>query len=160
MRSGQFREDLYYRLAGIPVHVPALRRRLSDIPMLASFFLDRAVNTHQKSIKGMSPEAMKLLGCYSWPGNIRELQNVIERAVLLCTGDTIRPEHLGDLAMHADGPMSLSMILQVEKRNAVYDALRQTDYNQAAAARLLGMSRSNLARLIKSLGLDVTKPTH
>jgi transcriptional regulator with GAF, ATPase, and Fis domain len=157
MRAGQFREDLYYRLAGIPVHVPALRRRLSDIPMLASFFLDRAVNNHQKSIEGISPEAMRLLGCYSWPGNIRELQNVIERAVLLCSGDTIRPEHLGDLALHADGPMSLSAIMQVEKAQLVLDALHQTGNNQAAAARLLGMSRSNLARLIKSLGLDVPR---
>jgi transcriptional regulator with GAF, ATPase, and Fis domain len=90
------------------------------------------------------------VGRYSWPGNSRELQNVIERAVLLCTGEVIRPEYLSDLA--AAGASSLQAGLRDEKRRRIEQALAQTGGNQAAAARLLGLSPSNLARLMKRLG--------
>jgi transcriptional regulator with GAF, ATPase, and Fis domain len=156
MRTGTFREDLYFRLNGMPVHVPPLRERVDDIPMLATFFLQRAATTYQKNVTGFTAEALAALGRYNWPGNIRELQHVVERAVLLCGGDVLRPQHLSDLAPAAElppRPDSLSACLREEKIRRVQFALAQCGGNQAAAARLLGMSRSNFGRLLKSLGL-------
>jgi len=160
MRAGQFREDLYYRLAGVVVDVPPLRERRDDIPMLASAFLERASTTHQKTIGGFTSEAMAALRAYSWPGNIRELQNVVERAVLLCSSDVIKPEHLADVAGSAPRTehTSLRSTLRQEKLRQVEDALAGSGGNQAAAARRLGMSRSNFARLMRSLGLKAPGP--
>jgi transcriptional regulator with GAF, ATPase, and Fis domain len=154
--AGRFREDLYYRLATVPLYMPALRERPDDIPALATFFAERAAGTHQKAIRGFSVEAMNTLQRYHWPGNVRELQNVIERAVLLCARDAIKVDHLsglGEPRPSASTPTSLSARLREEKFRQVSHALVQANGNQAAAARLLGMSRSNFARLMKSLGL-------
>jgi DNA-binding NtrC family response regulator len=96
---------------------------------------------------------MEALRCYSWPGNIRELQNVVERAVLLCAGDVIRPEYLSDLSAGRAGRRGLGELLRSEKTRRVRQALLQTGGNQAAAARLLGISRGNLNRLMKALGI-------
>ncbi len=153
LRLQRFRQDLYYRLAAVHVHVPPLRERVEDIPMLASFFLDRAATAHQKPARGFAPHAMAALQRYSWPGNIRELQHVVERAVLLCTSNVIQPEHLSDLAVGAMPKQLLRTALHAEQRRRITDALAQSRGNQAAAARLLGMSRSNLARMMKRLGL-------
>ena len=157
MRNGLFREDLYYRLAAVSIHVPPLRARPEDVPMLASFFLERAASTYQKAIKGFAPDAIGALGSYSWPGNVRELQHVVERAVLLCNAQTIRPEHLSDLAS-TQSAQSLEKTLREQKVQRVQEALAQTGGNQAAAARLLGMSRSNFGRMLKSLGLKRPLP--
>ena len=156
IRGGRFRNDLYYRLAAVVVDVPPLRARTDDIPMLASFFLERAARTYQKTIKGFAPDAMTALCRYNWPGNIRELEHVVERAALLCTSGVIQAEHLSDLALAAaeEGPRQLlRTVVRDEKLRRVTAALAQTGGNRAAAARLLGMSASNLSRLIKSLGL-------
>lgn len=150
MRAQRFREDLYYRLATVVVEVPPLRERIEDIPMLASYFLERAA-TSQCTAKGFTSEAMDALRRYSWPGNIRELQNVVERAVLLCTSEAIRPEHLSDLATPPPPP-SFGRAIREEKRRRIERALAQTGGNQAAAARLLGITPSNLARTMKSVG--------
>ena len=156
MRAGRFREDLFYRLAAIELHVPPLRERTEDIPMLASFFLERAARMYQKSVTGFAPEALAALGRYNWPGNIRELEHVVERAVLLCTGMGIKPEHLSELAVDtrpSGDTASLRVEIRAEKRRRVEAALAQTGGNRAAAARLLGMSPSNFSRLIKTLRL-------
>jgi len=170
MRSGEFREDLYYRLATVHVHLPPLRERPEDIPLLASFFCARAEATYQKAIRGFTSAAMSALRRHSWPGNVRELQHVIERAVLLCSEDVIGAEHLRDLAhhprasavataAHGSPPIvahhSLGAALQNEKRRRITQALASTRGNQAAAARLLGISRSNLCRLLKRLDIRV-----
>ncbi len=155
IRRGRFREDLYFRLATVPVYLPSLRERIGDVNMLASFFLDRAATRYQKSIEGISPDAVNVLSAYSWPGNIRELQHVIERAVLLCTSRVLEPEHLSDLGGNDEPlPATLGDAMREEKLRRVREALHATSGNQAAAARLLGMSRSNLARLIKRYGID------
>ncbi len=156
MRAGRFRGDLFYRLAGMELPVPALRERTEDLPMLASFFLERAARRYQKPVTGFVPEALSVLGRYNWPGNIRELEHVIERAVLLCGGTVIKPAHLSELAVSArrdDGAPSLRSTLRAEKQRRIEAALAQTGGNRAAAARLLGVSASNLSRLIKTLGL-------
>ena len=156
MRAGRFREDLYFRLAAVRLMLPPLRERTDDIPMLASFFLERASRTHQRPIEGFTPEAMAALCRYSWPGNIRELQNVIERAVLLCTGDVIRPEYLSDLAP----PTELALSTGAEKLRRIEQALAQTGGNHTAAARLLGISPSHLLRMMKSLGAKLPPQVH
>jgi transcriptional regulator with GAF, ATPase, and Fis domain len=156
MRRGRFREDLFYRVAGIELRVPSLRERSEDIPVLASFFLERASRKYQKPVTGFTSEALSALSRYNWPGNIRELEHVVERGVLLCSGTVIRPEYLSELAVSArrdNGPASLRVTMRAEKLRHVEAALAQTGGNRAAAARLLGMSPSNLSRLIKSLGL-------
>jgi transcriptional regulator with GAF, ATPase, and Fis domain len=155
IRRGRFREDLYFRLATVPVYLPSLRERIGDVNMLASFFLDRAATRYQKTIEGISPDAVNVLSAYSWPGNIRELQHVIERAVLLCTSRVLEAEHLSDLVGNDEPlPATLGDAMREEKLRRVREALHATSGNQAAAARLLGMSRSNLARLIKRYGID------
>lgn len=156
-RAGRFREDLFYRLAGMELHVPPLRERTEDIPMLATFFLERAARNYQKSVKGFAAEALAAMGRYTWPGNIRELEHVVERAVLLSSSMIIRPEHLSELAVsnaqdQDDEVVPLRATMRTEKLRRVQAALTQTGGNRAAAARLLGMSPSNLTRLLKSLG--------
>jgi two-component system, NtrC family, response regulator PilR len=94
--EGHFREDLYYRLSVIPIHVPALRERREDIPLLARHFLDRFRKTMEKPIEGISPEAMSKLEAYDWPGNVRELENTMERAVALEAGKEISARVLPD----------------------------------------------------------------
>ncbi len=161
MRAGGFREDLYYRLAAVVIDVPPLRERTGDIPMLASYFLEHAATTYQKEISGFSADALNALSRYSWPGNIRELQHVIERAVLLCTAEVVKLEHLSDLAVAGPrqmAPRPLGARIRKEKIRRAEQALAQTGGNQAAAARLLGMSSSNFARLLRSLGLKPPPP--
>jgi len=148
-----FREDLYYRLATVTIDVPALRERADDIPALATHFATAAATATGKTILGFTGRALAMLRTYHWPGNVRELRNVVDRAVLLCAGDTIRPDHLTGFDAHGAEAHRLSHIVRDEKVRRVRDALRQSDGNQAAAARLLGMSRSNFGRLLKSLGL-------
>ncbi len=153
MSAQRFREDLYYRLARVVIPLPPLRNRLEDIPLLASVFLERAALTHQRFVKGFTPEAMAALRRYNWPGNIRELQNVVERAVLLCTTDVIHLEHLADLAVTASPRRSLATAVREEKLRRVHEALTYSSGNQAAAARVLGVSPSNFARLMKHLSV-------
>ena len=154
--AGRFREDLYFRLAVLPIQLPALRERVGDIPMLATHFLERASTAYGKRLRGFTPEAITLLEKYHWPGNVRELQHVVERAVLLSGSDRIQPDSLIELALPSS-PKSLGASLRAEKLRRVEAALKQTNGNQAAAARLLGMSRSNFARLLKALRQAVTE---
>ena len=156
MRAGRFRADLYYRLAAVRIALPPLRERAEDIPILASFFLERAARAHQRAINGFTAEALAALCRYSWPGNIRELQNVIERAVLLCMGSVIRPEYLSELAVSQD----VGLRLRAEKLQRIEQALAQTGGNRAAAARLLGVSPSHLARMIKGLSAKLPPSVH
>jgi transcriptional regulator with GAF, ATPase, and Fis domain len=160
---GHFREDLLHRLAGVHIVVPPLRERRSDIPALATYFLERSATDLGKDIAGLSPDALETLVDYSWPGNIRELQNVIDRAVLLCTKRVILAEHLGNLQsdVHTfesfDGNGSLTHLLRDEKIRRVESTLTRTGGNQAAAARILGMSRSNLSRMMKRYGIKANR---
>ena len=159
VRERRFREDLYYRLAKMEIVIPPLRERGGDIPMLASFFLEQAAARYGSTITGFTPAARALLCQHDWPGNVRELQNVIERAVLLCTGKVLRPEHLAGIPAAARGRVSsLRATVRDEKKRRILDALSRSEGNQAAAARLLGTTRSNLARMMKSL--DIPPPAN
>jgi transcriptional regulator with GAF, ATPase, and Fis domain len=158
VRQGRFREDLYYRLAAVEVAMPPLRTRHGDVPILASFFLEKAASAYGKRLAGFTPEAIATLCSYSWPGNVRQLQNVVHRAALLCSGEVIRSADLAEIAADAgDRPASFGDSMRQEKKRRFLEALHQAGGNQSAAARLLGMSRSNFARMVRSLGITVPR---
>ncbi|WP_031513505.1 sigma-54-dependent transcriptional regulator [Desulfofalx alkaliphila] len=151
VEMGEFREDLYNRLNVINIHLPPLRERKEDIPLLASNFLSKhAIGTYP--VKGISDEAMELLINYHWPGNVQELQNVIERAVIICPKEEITPEHLPkELQRNTDAQSETIIDLpeggislhQVEKE-LILKALEKSAGNQTKAAQLLGITRSAL----------------
>lgn len=161
VRQGRFREDLLYRLTGVEVHVPPLRERPEDIPMLAAHFVGLACGRYGREPLRISPDAMAVLCNHAWPGNVRELQHVIECAVLLCDGPVITSVHLEGARDHGSNTTSclddgrLRDVILDTKLKRVQAALVQAGGNQAAAARALGMSRSNLSRLLKRYSIDV-----
>lgn len=155
IKKGTFREDLFYRLNVLPIGLPPLRERVEDIPLLALHFLDKFNPSQETQI---SPDAMGLLCTYEWPGNIRELQNVIERAVILSQGNEIKTHHLPkeiqkNEANKNDTPLETGLILnfpdggisidQVEKQ-LILKALEKSNGNQTKASNLLGITRSAL----------------
>jgi two-component system response regulator AtoC len=162
--AGRFRQDLFFRLNGMTLVIPPLRERASEIEPLARAFLKRA--TREAGLQtepGLSAEALALLRSYSWPGNIRELRNVIERAVLLCAGSCIGPEHLPTDKMSATfvpspnvppaSPADLRMTLRSIEREQILDALAKCKGNQSQAAKLLGISRSTIIARIEQYGI-------
>lgn len=147
VRQGQFREDLYYRLNVVKLHLPPLRERREDIPLLVDYFIDKYSKKYSKRIKGISSEAMKLLLSYSFPGNIRELENIIEHALITCKGSLIKPE---DLSLDMD----LNRIHVMEERERIKRVLEQVGGNRSLAAKILGMHRTTLWRKLKELGIS------
>ncbi len=164
VEKGTFREDLYYRLNVAQLNVPPLRERVEDIALLASTFLDEFNKKFGKSIKGFTPEAVKLLEKYSWPGNVRELRNAIERVALLETETVAKPEHFAFLSYHPgftserllDGQRVVSVPSQGVKmdeimKEAIVQTLDITGGNQIQAAKILGLTRSRLRYRIQQL---------
>ncbi len=157
LKAGDFREDLYYRVTAFPIEIPPLRQRPQDVPLLADHFLKKHAQRAGKSMDGISAAATVLLLQYDWPGNARELENAIERALLLETTRVLQahnlPSHLSrpDLSRNAGGPV-LSLA-QIEQR-ALVQALDSTGRNVTRAARLLGINRVTLHRKLKKYGLS------
>jgi len=156
--NGTFREDLYYRLNVMRIIMPTLRSRKEDIPLLVNRFLEKFDPSHSKKI---SSEAIKLLTRYNWPGNIRELQNAIERALIVCQGPEILPMHFPkDLLCSVEETTSpelsptesVSTLEELEKR-LIVDALKKLDYNQTKVAKYLGISRPTLLYRLKKYGI-------
>ncbi|HYL79439.1 MAG TPA: sigma-54 dependent transcriptional regulator, partial [Candidatus Acidoferrum sp.] len=152
--AGEFREDLYYRLAVIPIHLPPLCERVEDIPLLAEAFLRKYAAPAGRSIRGFSPEAMAQLLTHPWPGNVRELENVVERAVNLCSHEEISPEDLGLDA----GVAGTGFILRGLGPRPTLDALiqaytaatlEQLQNDKEQAARVLGISKRTLYRWLQ-----------
>ena len=159
--EGRFRQDLYYRINVINIELPPLRERISDIPLLARHFLDRMARESGKQVQGFSEEAMHALQAYRWTGNVRELQNVIERAVLLGKGGIIGLQDLPS-GLAAAGPMALEPIegrslkqaLANPERQIILDVLEAHEWNRTATADALGINRTTLYKKMKRLGLD------
>ena len=158
VRENRFRSDLYYRISTITLSVPPLRERLEDIEAVASRLLEGIAGDLGRGEMSLSPEALERLRAYAWPGNIRELRNVLERAVLLCEGHVL---DRGDLrfeerapAPEADGDVTL---VEMERRH-IERALREEHGKVEAAARRLGIPRSSLYEKIRRLGLTVPRP--
>jgi DNA-binding NtrC family response regulator len=164
VRTGRFREDLYYRLNVVPIRLPALRERRADIPALAHLFIERFARRHNLAIEGLDSAAEQVLCAYGWPGNIRELENAIERAVLLSDGSRIGltdlpPEMSGGTSAGAPSLPGSSAPLRdrvrdatrLIEREAIEEALRDTNGNVTQAARRLGLSRRGLQLKMKEL---------
>jgi DNA-binding NtrC family response regulator len=137
--GGQFRRDLYFRLAGITISIPPLRARAIEIPILARRFLEEACQRTGRSDFRFSNAAMAKLRAHDWPGNIRELKNVIERAVVLCPSQVIERDHLVLSNLQPSGARA-----EDPERQRIIDALEEAGGNQTRAARLLGISRRTL----------------
>ena len=159
IKEGRFREDLFYRLNVIPVSLPTLRERKEDIPVLAEFFLRRFALETKKNFTGIAEEARAKLVASEWPGNVRELANVIERAVVLGEGPELTLDDLpagitgGELGDAADG-FSYRHAVDVARADVIRRALASTQGNRTAAARMLGLHKTHLLNLMKSLGID------
>jgi DNA-binding NtrC family response regulator len=175
VKSGKFREDLFYRLNVIAIPIPPLRERIEDVPLLAHHFLRRYTDRLGKKVKTLTPEAIELLCGYRWPGNVRELENAIERAVVLCRNDAITPVDLPPAVSGRTAPLIrevpaggddaswLTMSYAVAKEQAlrrfekgyVEALMRACDNNISAAARKAGMDRSNFKRVLRKYRTDV-----
>ena len=162
VRAGRFRQDLFYRLNVIGIVLPPLRERSEDIPGLVNYYVESYNAEFRKRITGVSPEAMTLLTQYGWPGNIRELRNAVERAMLLAAGTELVPEDFPAAAptlarLNEDIPLpSGGVNLEHLERSLVIQALQRSDWNQTQAARLLGLNRDQIRYRIEKFGLEKT----
>ncbi len=154
IQSGEFREDLYYRLNVVPIEIPPLRERREDIPTLVAHFLPKYNAETGKKVRDIHPEAMQLLTTYAWPGNVRELENAIERAVVLARGNVVTPENLSlglELSLlpestdlrHANSEgLTLTEMVEAFEKQLLWDAYLKANRVKAEAAKLLGIERS------------------
>ncbi|MBC8029932.1 MAG: sigma 54-interacting transcriptional regulator [Pyrinomonadaceae bacterium] len=160
IKSGGFRQDLYYRLNVVSIAMPPLRERREDISLLASFFTVKYSNQCKRRVSGISPEARNALRSYDWPGNVRELENAIERAVVLGSSDSIRLDDLPESLLESGQAGSLKSgyyeTLRETKKQLITKMLEQTGGNYTEAAKLLGVHPNNLHRLIRSLNLKTS----
>lgn len=162
MAQGRFREDLYYRIGVIPIHLPPLRERREDIPLMVKAFISRARRKTRKPLSGISDEALDRLVSHDWPGNVRELINVIEYGFVLCPGGAILPEHLP--ATFQQKPERPPQVRQggrperaPDERRRLIDAINEAGGKKSEAARLLGISRVTLWKLLKAHDIQVER---
>lgn len=154
MAKGQFREDLYYRLSMVEIRLPKLADRKEDLPLLERYFVEKFATLYGKTIRGIAPRAQILLARYAWPGNIRELENVLGHACMMAEGDTIdvrdMPDHLRGVASQEPPPEDddLLPLAEVHRRHALR-VLERVEGNKARAAKILGIHRATLYRLIE-----------
>lgn len=158
VEQGEFRQDLYYRINVIELHLPSLRDRQSDIPILAEHILSKLAHESQIEPPTLNQDANHALMQYSFPGNIRELENILERAITLCDGSTITVDDLQlpkETLQQSNKPIAeLDNYLDNKEKEAIVKALEQTRYNKTAAAKLLGISFRALRYRLKKLGMD------
>jgi len=162
VKSGDFREDLYYRLNVISVQIPPLRKRKSDIPVLVNHFIEKYADENQKNVEGISSDALDFLMKYEFPGNVRELENMVESAVVMTRNKYINKSDLPKLVKVTDeetvtDPRNLEggyeKKVQAFEKTMIREALEQADGNQSAAARLLGISERHIRSRMERLGL-------
>jgi two-component system NtrC family response regulator len=166
VEQGRFREDLYYRLNVVNIHIPPLRERTEDIPLLAAHFLKKFSTQNKKNINGFTPEAMQLLTAYHWPGNVRQLENIIESAVVLSQSDTIGirdlPAEIKDESRQFKSavdmlPDNINLSEALEKIEAalIKRALVKSNFIQVKAAKMLGISKSLLQYKLKKYNISL-----
>jgi transcriptional regulator with PAS, ATPase and Fis domain len=162
VRRGEFREDLYYRLAVLSVTVPPVRERDGDVELLSKFLIDHYNTEFHKDVRGISPRALNALNAHAWPGNVRELKNVIERAVLLSRGPMLDVDDIGSLnreqesrgrTVHGIRLPAAGLDLQDLEVELVVQALERTGGNQTRAAALLGLNRDQIRYRMAKFGL-------
>jgi len=161
VKSGRFRRDLFYRINVVRLDLPPLRERKEDIPMLVKHFMMRLNRLREKKIQGISQEALSLLMFYNFPGNIRELENIIERAFVLCPEGQIEfhclPDHLTGSVSPPIVHTNMNAVKQSAETRVILDALHRNQYNRLAVARELCIHKSTLYRKLKKLGIDIKK---
>jgi two-component system response regulator HydG len=156
----RFREDLFFRIKGVTIHIPPLRERREDIPLLIYFFLQQAAEKYGKPIDGVAPETQQMLMSYAWPGNVRQLKNVIENMVVLSTGNHLKPESLPreirpSGAGDATGGMNNLVGISIEQaeKELIRNTLKRVNGNREQAAKILGIGERTLYRKIKEYDL-------
>jgi PAS domain S-box-containing protein len=163
VKAERFRQDLYYRINVIKMILPPLRERMDDILLISDRFIDRMNFITKKNIQGLSPRTIEAFMNHDWPGNIRELENVIEHAFVLCENGLILCHHLPESWTCRDDSFEMSLVgktLKEIETKAIYDALSRNNWNRSAAARELNIDKSTIWRKIKKLGLVVPSPTN
>ncbi len=164
VQDRRFREDLYYRLNVLPIHLPPLRDRTDDVPLLVEHFVKRSSDRLGKVVTNVTPEAMKLMMTYQWPGNVRELENTMERACVFADDDTVTadvlPEAIAESADRvrltlASGELSIKKTTRIIEEELITRALTQTGGNRTAAAKLLEISHRALLYKIKEYEIDI-----
>jgi DNA-binding NtrC family response regulator len=163
IKTGEFREDLYYRISVFPIKLPPLRERKEDIPLLAAHFLEKYSKQENKEIEGVAPDALELLMAYNWPGNVRELENCIERAVVLASTREISPKDLpnsvraiGEKKIY-ESDNTLSSWIEKLEEDALRNALLENGGNISQTAKKLGIGRATIYRKAKKYGLPMVK---
>ncbi len=163
VETGDFREDLYYRLNVVSLHIPPLRERQEDVPLLAQHFLNTYADKNRKTVKGFTPGAMDLLVKHAWPGNVRELENAVERAVILVPGEFISEKELPFSITESNQEKAQGKAVSTEslaprsleeiEKAAVLSALKAAEGNKSEAARTLGINRKTLHKKLKRYGI-------
>src|ERR687889_346375 len=161
VQDGRFRDDLYYRINVLSIDVPPLRERREDIPVLIEFFLKKHTRNTSRLIRGLTPEARAVMLEYAWPGNVRQLESAIERAILLCEGDLITVEDLPlevrqEARPASEGAFKLppeGIAFEEFERNLIVQAMERTDYNITKAAKLLGLTFRTLQYRLEKFGI-------
>lgn len=161
IETGTFRQDLFFRLSVVPVTLPPLRERWSDIPELAALFLERYAEKNRKDLKGFHPEVMRIFMHFSWPGNIRELENTVERAVILCQGEQITLQELppqmlpGEVrSKEQNNAAPATPTLRDMEKEMIRATLTENGGNKSKSAKILGIARQTLLNKIKEYGLS------
>jgi two-component system NtrC family response regulator len=162
IKKGTFREDLYYRLNVVKITIPPLRERKEDIPPLCDYFIKKFAEENNKDIKGISREGFDAIMKYDFPGNVRELENIIERAVILCRGNQITLDDLPQNIFSAinvgqnieDGSQSLEGKVETLEKREILSALLRSGWNQSKAARQLGLTERKLRYKIQKYGIE------
>jgi len=154
VKEGKFREDLYYRLNVMKISLPPLRERKEDTPLIINHFIEHFNSIKNKNIQDISEQAMAVLMKYNYPGNIRELENIIEHAFILCKGDVILPEHLPEGIETTDSLSTFGMTLDDAEEKIIREALKRNKWKKGLVAEELGIDKSTLWRKIKKFSLD------
>ena len=149
--DGRFREDLYHRINEFTIYMPSLNERGTDLFLFAELFVRHANEELGRTVEGFSPAAAEMLAAHTWPGNLRELNNVVKRAVLLTRGNTVTPAELAQAMGPQQQPATLTLHSEDDERQRILAAMQQTKGNKAAAARLLGIDRKTLYNKIERL---------
>ncbi|HWP55551.1 MAG TPA: helix-turn-helix domain-containing protein, partial [Pyrinomonadaceae bacterium] len=159
--DGRFRDDLYYRINVLSIDVPPLRERREDIPVLIDFFLKKHTRNTSRLVRGLTTETKRILNDYGWPGNVRQLESAIERAILLCETDMISPDDLpSEVRQESQTPITGAFKLPAEginfeevEKNLILQAMDQTDYNITKSAKLLGLTFRTLQYRLEKFGI-------
>jgi PAS domain S-box-containing protein len=155
VKKGQFREDLYYRINIMELWVPPLRERLADVPLIIDRFIQQLSAVKGKNVAGVSPEVLRLLMAYDFPGNVRELKNIVEHGFVLCQGSLIKVEHLPEWLHPSPIPAESAGSLKEIEKQFILSTLKKNKWNRLATARQLGIHKTTLFRKIHKLGIPL-----